>query len=255
MAKFFVVSDIHGYYDELIKALNEAGFDKDNESHWLITCGDHFDRGGQPVQVMKYLMSLPRKILIKGNHEQLFVDLCERGFPYSHDRSNGTLGTVFSLDVGDDCYNIDYDMVLRKVKPFFNNMVNYFETKNHIFVHSWIPLIIEDSLPAYYTRDRQFSFNDNWRNASDKDWQDAMWGNPFKLAAKGLLPDKTIVFGHWHCSTGWAKAEGRSEFGNDAKFDPYYGNGFVSIDACCAYSGKINCIVIEDEFLGDDKNE
>jgi hypothetical protein len=73
------------------------------------------------------------------------------------------------------------------------------------------------------------------------------------MAEQGLLPDKTIVFGHWHCSTGWAKAENRSEFGDDAKFDPYYGDGFIGIDACTVRSGKCNVIVIEDEFLEDEQ--
>jgi hypothetical protein len=63
------------------------------------------------------------------------------------------------------------------------------------------------------------------------------------------LPDKTVVFGHWHCSTGWAKAEGCSEFDEDAKFEPYYGDGFIAIDACTAHSGKVNVLVLEDEFL------
>ena len=30
MNKYFVVSDIHGFYDELIEALNTAGYDKNN---------------------------------------------------------------------------------------------------------------------------------------------------------------------------------------------------------------------------------
>jgi hypothetical protein len=63
------------------------------------------------------------------------------------------------------------------------------------------------------------------------------------------LPDKTLVFGHWHCSKGWAKKEHRSQFDDDAKFDPFYGDGFIAIDACTAHTGKVNCIVIDDEFL------
>ena len=47
MKKYFVVSDIHGCYDELIKALNEVGFDETNPSHYLIDCGDFYDRGEQ----------------------------------------------------------------------------------------------------------------------------------------------------------------------------------------------------------------
>ena len=249
MPKFFVISDIHSFYKPMINALNDAGFDTTNENHWLISCGDVFDRGPDSVKVMKYLSNLPRKILIHGNHDQLFVDLCCRKYPYSYDKSNGTLETVYQLGLVDD-YEQMFNIAMNRARPFLNSMVNYFETRNYIFVHSWIPLINKDNLPAHYTQNREFEFNPNWRNASQKEWDDAMWGNPFDCVAKGLnKTGKAIVFGHWHCSTGWANAEGRSEFGEDAKFDPYYGDGFISIDACTAYSGKCNVIIIDDEFL------
>lgn len=252
--KFFVTSDIHSYYDEFKKALDEAGFDENNEEHWLVVCGDYFDRGRKPFEVMKYLMNIPRRILIRGNHEQLLVECCERGEAYGHDYSNGTADTIWRLGYGEDfCEMCDY--TLKRTKPFFRSMVNYFETKNYIFVHSWIPLIQKDELPAWYTRNRKFEFNPDWRNASQKEWDAAMWGNPFDMAWQGLnQTGKVIVFGHWHCSTGWAKAEGRSEFDNDAKFEPYYGDGFVSVDACTAHSKKVNVIVLEDEFM-EDNNE
>ena len=78
MAKLFCVSDIHGFYDEFNQALDDAGFDPWNSEHWLIVCGDVWDRGSQPVEVMRYLNGLPRKILIKGNHESLLQDLCDK---------------------------------------------------------------------------------------------------------------------------------------------------------------------------------
>ena len=249
MAKLFVVSDIHGYFKEFKYALDEAGFDENNPEHWLISCGDHFDRGGLPAQVMKYLYNLPRKVLVRGNHEQLLVDCCQRGEVWSHDISNGTAGTIYSMGYGDD-FSEMCTYTLRRTRLFRESMVNYFETKNYIFVHSWIPVINKDGLPAHYTRNRSFEWNPDWRNASQKDWDAATWGNPFDMARRGLnQTGKTIVFGHWHCSTGWAQAEGRSEFGADAKFEPYYGDGFISIDACTAHSKKCNVIVIEDEFL------
>lgn len=252
MPKFFVTSDIHSFYNELITALNDAGFDENNENHYLVVCGDCFDRGPDSAKVLKYLTNLPRKILVKGNHEQLLLDCCRRGYPGSHDVSNGTTRTIWDLGYG---YNFDEmcEYTLIKVRPFIDGMVNYFETKNYIFVHSWIPTFNKDGLPAHYTRNRKFEFNPDWRNASQSEWDVATWGNPFKMAEQGLLPDKTIVFGHWHCSTGWAKAENRSEFGDDAKFDPYYGDGFIGIDACTAHSSKCNVIVIEDEFLEDEQ--
>lgn len=248
MPKFFVTSDIHSYYTELITALNNAGFDENNEDHYLVVCGDCFDRGPESSQVFKYLRGLPRKVLVRGNHEQLLVDCCVRGWAMTHDMSNGTARTIWDLGYGDE-FDDRCDYTLKKIQPFLDGMVNYLETKNYIFVHSWIPVINKDGLPAHYTRGRSFGFNPDWRMASQEEWDDATWGNPFDMAARGLFPDKTVVFGHWHCSTGWAEAEGRSEFGEDARFDPYYGEGFISIDACTAHSGKCNVIVIEDEFL------
>jgi hypothetical protein len=251
MQKFFIISDVHGFYDEMVKALNEAGFDPNNEEHWVITCGDHFDRGPKPLEVMRYLRNLPRKILVKGNHEQLLVDCCRRGDAGMHDYHNGTYDTICKIGDAEMGYAFSEccDIALSKTRLFLGSMVDYFETKNYIFVHSWVPLISKDGLPAYYSRNRKFEFRDDWRKASAQEWSDAMWGNPFELAEQGLLPDKTVVFGHWHCSTGWAKAEGRSEFGEDATFEPYHGDGFISIDACTAHSGKVNVLVLEDEFI------
>lgn len=249
MAKLFVTSDIHSYFNEFKTALDNAGFDENNEDHWLVVCGDCFDRGPDSTKVFRYLRDLPRKVLVKGNHELLLTQCCERGWPGSHDISNGTYRTITHLGYGDSfdemcCYT------LKKVRPFIDSMVNYLETKNYIFVHSWIPAISKDNLPAHYTRGRRFEFNPNWRDADQEDWDAATWGNPFDMAEKGLnQTGKVICFGHWHCSTGWAKAEGREEFGDDAKFDPYYGDGFIAVDACTAYSGKVNVLVLEDEFI------
>ena len=255
MPKLFVMSDIHGFYDEMIAALNAAGFDENNPDHWFVGCGDYFDRGRQPRQVMKYLHNLPRKVLVRGNHEQLLVDCCLRGEALSHDISNGTAHTIWDMAIAID-FDECCDYTLKRVKPFLNSMVNYFETKNYIFVHSWIPLVNKDGLPAHYTRGRSFGFNPDWRDVSQKEWDDAMWGNPFDAVAKGLnQTGKTIVFGHWHSSTGWAQAEGRSEFGDDAKFDPYYGDGFIAIDACTAHSRKCNVLVLEEEFLEDSNDD
>ena len=251
MPKFFCISDVHGFYDEMKIALDNAGFDPNNEEHWLISCGDHWDRGPRPYEVMQYLKSLPRKVLIKGNHEYLFEDCCERGIAYDNDYSNGTFQTICDLGGYDFGYSFAEccDRALARTSMFMSSMVNYFETKNYIFVHSFVPLECHDKLPPYYTRNRQFSKMDDWRNANDRKWEDAGWGDPFELADKGLLPDKTLVFGHWHCSKGWAKKEHRSQFDDDAKFEPFYGDGFIAIDACTAHTGKVNVVVIEDEVM------
>ena len=43
--RYYVVSDIHGFYTELERALRDNGFFDDNEPNKLILCGDALDRG------------------------------------------------------------------------------------------------------------------------------------------------------------------------------------------------------------------
>lgn len=85
MTKLFVTSDIHSAYTPMKKALDEAGFEPGNTKHLLIVCGDLFDRMDESQQVFDYMMNVPNKVLITGNHEDLMRSMCQRGFPYSHD--------------------------------------------------------------------------------------------------------------------------------------------------------------------------
>ena len=45
MAVFFVVSDVHSFYDEMMIALKEKKFNINNDNHIFVSCGDLLDRG------------------------------------------------------------------------------------------------------------------------------------------------------------------------------------------------------------------
>lgn len=96
MTRYFITSDLHGFYDEFMEALNRAGFDIADPEHALIVCGDIFDRGKKPLEIYDFLRSLPkeRRILIRGNHEGLLRNLVARGYPESFDFHNGTYDTL-----------------------------------------------------------------------------------------------------------------------------------------------------------------
>jgi len=47
MKKVFVASDIHSFYDDMIRALQEKGFEQNNEDHLLVLNGDALDRGNK----------------------------------------------------------------------------------------------------------------------------------------------------------------------------------------------------------------
>ena len=74
MKKYFAISDMHSFYEPMIKALSDKGFDIDNPDHFVIVCGDAFDRGDDTVKVFEFLKDLKAKdrlVYIMGNHEDL----------------------------------------------------------------------------------------------------------------------------------------------------------------------------------------
>lgn len=241
MAKFYVISDVHGFYDEMKKALDDAGFDPNDENHWLVSLGDELDRGDQSQEVLDYLLGLPRAIFVKGNHTLLMEEMLNRGYARSHDVSNGTFKAACDLAPNATDMFEAVPVIWSKVKPLFDKEINYLELKNHILVHSFVPLKSLDG--------RKFEKDPNWRYAHASAWEEAVWGNPYQLAEQGLLPDKTLVFGHFHTSWPRHHYEGKPEFGEGADFSIYHGDGYIAIDGCVAYSGRVNVLVLEDVFM------
>ena len=254
---FFVSSDIHSAYTPWIKALKEAGFNENKYAHKLITCGDLFDRKDESIEVLQFVMRMVEKdkiILVKGNHDLLLEELCIRGFPYSYDKSNGTVKTVQDISGKHSLQEFQEacDTTYNKLSHYRELLVNYFETKNYIFVHSWIPTLVESEgkMKPWYQEGKIYHYREDWRNATEGEWEEAMWGNPYDMAKQDLnKTGKTIVFGHFHTSYQWAKDGKCSEFGADAIFESYYGKNYIGIDSAVAYTNKINVIVLEDEII------
>jgi serine/threonine protein phosphatase 1 len=104
MKKYFCVADVHSFYDEMICALNKAGYDKNNPDHIFVSCGDLFDRGPQAREMLEFVNSIPneRKILIMGNHEILMRQMIWNGmYPRMIDKMNGTWQTACDITGAD----------------------------------------------------------------------------------------------------------------------------------------------------------
>lgn len=256
--RYYVISDIHSFYTKLKKTLTEAGFFEDKDPHKLIVCGDLFDRGSEPKELQEFILDLMEKdqvILIRGNHEDIMLDLVsewnDRGYRDYYFVANGTLETALLLTDSkvEDLENNDeaiYNKLLET--PYVQNIipatVNYFETDHYIFVHGWIPCwAVRCDLGMRY-----LGFEDNWREHNTDSWKRARWYNGMEAAHKGIIEEgKTIVCGHRYCSFGHCYYENDGEeLGESSNFNPYYAKGIIAIDACTAFSGLMNCIVIED---------
>ncbi len=262
MKKYFITSDIHSFYTPFIKELTKKSFDINNEEHILVICGDIFDRGNESLKTYEFIRSLPkeRRILIRGNHEYLFIDLLFKDIPDYYDRTNGTVKTF--IDLTKNKYKNWYDLVLDKklneIKKWIlsNEWTDYYETKKYIFTHAFIPLNIDPNsfLRHMYNVDERFLSNkENWKESTPEEFENATWGCPWKLAKAGLnKTGKTIICGHWHTSDFYNNLKNLNK-----KYDTYKNNPiFVSkkykligLDACTAATNKVNVLVFEEDEL------
>lgn len=250
--KYYVTSDTHGFYSILMTKLENKGFFSESDPHKLIILGDLMDRGDEAIQMQEFILDLIRKdevILIRGNHEDLFEELLtdDDGYPLDYSIQNGTYGTALQLTGfnKEKAFLFRHTFVERaKNTPFYKEIMpimrDYFETEHYIFTHGWIPCLIGGHAYRYIS---------NWRNACPDEWRDARWINGM-YAAQTAIAQKTVVCGHWSASFGHSRLDGHgSEYGIDADYSPYYGRGVIGIDGCTAYSGVLNCIIIEDQPL------
>ena len=87
------------------------------------------------------------------------------------------------------------------------------------------------------------AYDPDWREAGPQAWREARWINGMD-AAQSCREEKTILCGHYHCSYGHAVYEQKCpEAGPGADFSPYYAPGIIALDACTAYSGRVNVVI------------
>lgn len=245
--KYFVVADVHSFYDELITALNNQGFDTGNPEHILVSCGDAIDRGPKPKKVLQFLMDMfskNRAILIRGNHCDLMEEAIDRHYFESHDYHNRTTETAEYI-TGKSLADYSDEEILKDMKinelwnSYINATIDYKEVGDYIFVHGWVPMN-----KKFNNGNIKMFLEEDWKAG---DWLAARWFNGMQAWSAGnRIEGKTIVCGHYHTSWGHAylHSEGE-EFGPNMKTTPFIDEGIIALDACTAYSGQINCIILE----------
>ncbi len=245
--KLFVTADVHGHYSKLMDALNNAGFDAKDDEHIFVSCGDLFDRGRENMAVYNFIKGLPRKILIKGNHEDMLCDALKRGYITGVDRDNQTDITLYEL-LGENAIDKEgyFDREahadkIREMTDFSESMLNYYETDKYVFTHGWLPIVFDGRYPK---------INGSWRDASKEDWEEARlleWQQLYSVGA--MLEGKTIVCGHRPARLGSMF----DSFREPDCSEPFYGKGMIAIDAGTVRSGRVNLLVIEEHNCSVEK--
>lgn len=264
--KYFIVSDVHSFLKPLMNALSQNGFEYSNKNHILIVLGDLFDRGNDSFELFSFVKNLHKQerfIYIRGNHEDLLFDCMneiDKGYtPSRHHFHNGTVKTICQFCNENEWVMYTPEWIKTKkaydtMKPILdfieNNSFNYVEIKDYILVHGWVPCDFKDSVTPFK---KEITLNSEWFKADNLKWQEAHWINGMNAWLNGArIPNKTIVCGHFHCSWGWSHIRQKyKEFPPSThkdfqkSFQPFVDDGIIAIDSCTAYTGKVNCLVLE----------
>lgn len=192
MVKIYAISDIHGYLNEFIDALNKI--DLSDRENRLILLGDYIDNGSQSFQVISKIIELekiyPKQIItLFGNHEESFYDWLILDNPTASAFPE-TIKSFFSPEELNYIFKSNpnnFETGVRneirnnaKFVPFINwfqkryEDSRYFETENQIFVHAGID---EEAGKL-------------WKELTSSE----MFTNKFPLNTGGFLKD--IVSGH-----------------------------------------------------------
>lgn len=104
-AAVYAIGDVHGCIDQLrdLEArIAEDGLDLEGEK-WLVTLGDHIDRGPDSRAVIEHVMGEApagfRRFALLGNHEAMLLDFLQNPAAHAYYLDEGGLETLQSYDI------------------------------------------------------------------------------------------------------------------------------------------------------------
>ena len=110
------MSDIHGFYDDMLSMLKQIAF---GDEDTLILAGDYIDRGPQSYEMLKWIESKPENVIfLRGNHDEEFA--------YSIDLLYGILSQNEGSESSLDDTKLIYEL-LRQLSLKQDNGVNFFD--------------------------------------------------------------------------------------------------------------------------------
>ncbi len=133
--RFFIISDIHGCIDKLERLIRLI--EPELRSRTLVFLGDYIDRGPASCEVVELILRLKAEydlVLLKGNHEKMFLDFLAgiNQFLYLENGGELTLASYYNK------YKVREGEIIIPSEhlDFYNNLALYHETDDYIFVHA-----------------------------------------------------------------------------------------------------------------------
>lgn len=238
----YIISDIHGCYDEYMELLRKINF-KDSDELYIL--GDVVDKGPHPIKVIQDMMMRTNVFPIIGNHDyiallmlkKLSVEITSENvdsimtnddmLSYMHWMSDGGETTIKEFKTLDMEEREDILEYLEEEFSIYHKLI--VKDKRYILVHAGINKFDETKeLEEYDLKDLLFYRTDY---------------------SKRYFSEKNTYLVTGHTPTVKIRDDGRSLI--------YKANGHIAIDCGCVYGGHLAayCVDTDEMFYVKAKKE
>jgi serine/threonine protein phosphatase 1 len=129
--RLIAIGDIHGCSAALDCLIDSINPDKQDT---IVALGDYVDRGPDSKGVIDRLIALQDRcevVALQGNHEEMMLDVVRGQKPHLRWLQYGGVETL-------DSYGFigDLNVIPPEHFEFFDSMVDYYESEDHIFCHA-----------------------------------------------------------------------------------------------------------------------
>ena len=239
--RLIAISDVHGYYEELLALLKKIDYKKEEDK--IVFIGDMVDRGPEPIKTISLIRNLqlayPKNVfVVKGNHDKEFstiAKILQKGQTLSEED-----WLLYAGFTGDDLNGINTLKNLFSYKDrellinWIDNLPLYVDIDNHIFIHAGMnPNIPMDSQSEQVLL---------WGKENKED-RLFIWNNVNKHMG---YENKVIVFGHVDTSLMYKKYE--NKLCNDIWYD-LTNYDKIGIDCGVWNKGKLGALIIEPKIF------
>lgn len=140
--KTYAIADLHGRFDLFIKAVEVIHEHRGDDKARLIVLGDYVDRGPGSANIIRAMRGWTNKdlqlLVLKGNHEDMMVQVCEQRAQLQWWVGNGGGTTLMSYGYENDELFLPLKPQLEDDMKWLKCLPVYIEAEKQIFVHGGI---------------------------------------------------------------------------------------------------------------------
>lgn len=220
----YIISDIHGCKKQYLELLEKIKF---SEQDHLYILGDAIDRGKEPIEVLRYIMSQKNVTYLLGNHDYNFYALVkELGLNLNNFKDDGIKWAFKFWQNDGGLPTLEEFLVLseyerEEIYIFLANAKAYkeieYEGKRYILSHAGIENFQEEKLLEEYSKADFFNGRMNYDSR--------------------YFRDENVFMVSGHTPTFFIR--------RDRKPFVFQENGHIVLDCGCVYGGNLAAFCIE----------